>query len=129
MNSAAETREEHVEQQTLGELERFAQGLSKRVLQCRIYGCQKQPSTVHEVPLEGSRKIVWETVLVCRNRCGAWWDQLVDPTNGRELTRLRKHYPKTGWLAPGIGRIYGEKKAVLRLENIKREYQLPEQHH
>jgi hypothetical protein len=109
---------------TLAEVQKWAEDLKKNVLQCRLYGCGKIPSTAHWVQLEGRRKPVLETELVCRNRCGCWWTQLVDPETGNELGRLKKHYPKKGFLAPGIGRIFGDKKAVLRLEHIKREYTL-----
>lgn len=112
----------HDNESTKAQVEEFARDLNNRALQCRLYGCQKMPSEVRTVRLEGTRRMIWETVLVCRNRCGCWWDQLVDPQTGMELSRLRKHYPARGYLAPGIGRIYGDKKAILRLEHITRRY-------
>lgn len=108
--------------QTLARVEQFAEELNDRPLQCRTFDCQKQPSTVHIVQLEGSTRKVLEIGLVCRNRCGCTWTQMVDPKTGQPLTRLKKHYPPKGYLAPGIGRLYGDKKAILRLEYIKRNY-------
>jgi hypothetical protein len=107
---------------TKAELEQWAQGLKNSWLHCRTYGCSRDPYRIYNVQLEGQRRTVWEVHLRCKNRCGNFWVGLIDPQTGDEITRFRKHYVK-GYLAKGIGRIYGDKKAILRLEDIKRRFQ------
>ena len=105
---------------TQAELEDWAAGLKNSWLHCRTYGCAKTPSTVTPEVLEGSRKKVWLITLVCKNKCGNYWTQFVDPDTGTAITRLRKQYVP-GYLAKGIGRIDESKKGALRLEYIQRQ--------
>ena len=106
------------------ELDEYAENLPQKWLDCRIYGCSRDPKTASYrwVRLEGSRKWALEEVAQCRGRCGNWWTQLQDD-QGHALTRLKKHYID-GWQAKGIGRINEKsgKKAVLRRERIKRKF-------
>lgn len=102
-------------------MEAWAAGLNEARLLCRTLGHAPLPSSVTIVAAEGSNRTYYEQTLRCRNRCGCWWTQLIDTRTGEQLRR-QLHYPP-GYLAIGIGRINGDKKNIVRLEDARRRYE------
>lgn len=105
---------------TLEEVREWAAGLSKARLWCRTRGHAPFPSTVTIVELEGTREKAYEQTERCRNGCGCKWTSLISMRTGTQFRR-DIHYPK-GYLAKGIGRIHGEKKDIVRLEDVQRRF-------
>lgn len=106
------------------EIADWARGLSDGALACRANPGGHQPiySSVHEETLEGTRRTVYVQTYRCRNRCGCTWEQIIDKRTGQQY-RLKIIYPKRGYLAPGIGRVVGDKKNIVRLELVLRRLQ------
>lgn len=98
----------------------WAAGLSDAMLLCRTLGHAPIPSTVTIVTLEGTHGRAYEQTERCRNRCGCEWTTLISMRTGERFSR-NIHYPK-GYLAKGVGRIYGDKKNIVRLEDVQRRF-------
>lgn len=105
---------------TAHELAEWAAGLNDGQLLCRTKGHAPLPSSVHVEVLDGTRRHIYVQTDRCRNRCGVTWTEGIDMNSGARYFR-KTHYPK-GYLAKGIGRIFGEKKNVVRLEDVTRRY-------
>lgn len=107
---------------TAAEIRAWAEELSDGALLCRTNpgGHAPVPTTVDQSVLKGTKRQVYIQYYRCRNRCGCTWSQIVDMANGRQHA-LHIHYPPgQDYLAPGIGRISGAKKDIVRLVAFER---------
>jgi hypothetical protein len=99
------------------DVEAFAGELKIVALQCRTYGHSFRPFTVRQQKAEGHPSSYYEQVLRCRCRVKRI---LVLSRTGSVLSSRYDYTDSPGYLSKGLGRIVGEGRDVLRLENITR---------